>query len=316
MIFDLQTFTPVDSIQETSDIYALSHDGVFGITGKAVSNGGAAIMTFELEETSFLCRNKLSNWDISGNTMYFQSEESVHRVDLAASTSENIKGRFYYGNFCQKEQIQLVGPLFSREGVGKRVLGDTHMSAAVKRSQRIPHGKYLAYCNHQDNICIHLITNWYISLPINMKEVTYIANNGKYLVIFIGAGFSAFDLSTKKQILSEPQSGIDLVFSQDGRNLILSTPKGSRIYDLSSGKTVQTLAYKTPQKRLRVVSSNSRFALIDRPNEALQLWDLSKGAYLGDFYFFALWGATAWAFVSLDGRYEGSPEGLKVVSIG
>lgn len=327
MIFDLQTFTPVDSIQETSDIYALSHDGVFGITGKAVSNGDAAIYHFsELEETSLSSAEiSCTNWDISGNTMYYQSEESVHRVDLAASTSENIKGRFYYGKFLPEgNKYNYVGTFYSpREGVGKRVLGDTTYvwqpgkvqgSSAVSRN-----GKYLAYWPiNQDSIFVYSSLDhqlvYKFSPDKHERGYLYLANNGKYLVIFIGAtGFSAFDLSTKKQILSEPQSGIDLVFSQDSRNLILSTPKGSRIYDLSSGKTVQTLAYNTPQKRLRVVSSNSRFALIDRPNEALQFWDLSKSAYLGDFYFFALWGTTAWAFVSLDGRYEGSPEGLKML---
>ena len=325
MIFDLQTFTPVDSIQETSDIYALSHDGELGITGKAVSNGGAAIYHFsELKETSLSSAEiSCTNWDISGNTMYYQSEESVHRVDLAASTSENIKGRFYYGKFLPEgNKYNYVGTFYSpREGVGKRVLGDTTYvwqpgkmqgSSAVSRN-----GKYLAYWPiNQDSIFVYSSLDhqlvYKFSPDKHERGYLYLANNGKYLVIFIGAtGFSAFDLSTKKQILSEPQSGVDLIFSQDGRNLILSSPKGSRVYDLASGKIVQTLAYNTPQKRLRVVSSNARFALIDRPNEALQLWDLSKGAYLGDFYFFALWSTTAWAFVSLDGRYEGSPEGLK-----
>lgn len=324
--FDLRTFALVDSIQESEYLHALSKDGQLGIVSPNYFPERISFYNLNKRDDAYLPSTSISctNWDLSGNILHYQSGEGIHRIDLATSKTETIDIQYYYGKFLKEaNKYYYVGKFSSpREGLGKKLLGDT---SYIWQPGKTPghyamsnNGLYLAYWpNNKDSVFVYSSLDYKLvhkfAAPKLEKIGLYLSNNGRYLVVIKGEnGFSVFDLSAKKLLFSEDGSGINLVFSKDSQNLINPHPKGARIYDLTSGKVIQTIAYTTPQKKVRIPTSNTRFTLLYSPGGAFQLWDVSKNTYLGDFYFFPLWaGKAGWAFADLDGRYDGNEEGLK-----
>lgn len=326
MVYDLKKLTLVDSIRETGNIYALSNDGKSALYDYLGTSSNISVYDLKTQKNKSISSTPLacSNWDLSGNILHYQSGEGVHRIDLAKSQTESIKGQYYYGKFLkQGDKYYYVGKFYlPREGTGKKLLGDTsYLWQPDKRpgiSAVSNNGLYLAHWpNSNDSIFVFSALDQKLvykhSSAKQEKFGLYISNNGRYLTLFkSNSGFNVYDLSTKKLILSEEGSSSDPVYSKDNRNLIVSSPNGSRTYDLMSGKIIRTIAFSIPQKQLRIATTNTRFTLLYSPGGAFQLWDVNKNSYLGDFYFFPLWaGKGAWAFVGLDGRYDGNEEGLK-----
>lgn len=319
-VYNLKTFPNVDSIANSRLIKALSRDGKQAL----LDSGASYNLESRKQDNLTSVRTWVRNWDLIDSTMYYKTHFEVYRVDLRSAKSELIENKHLDGSFLKEgKKISFVGDFLDKNTTGKKVLGDTKyawkLPDATGQNVVSDNGLYIA-CLWLDKDTAYVYSTPDLKvvyrLPLSTAEkggLERISNNGRYLAIGQGwNNFRVYDLLTKKLLVSEDHLIKAPSFSPDNSVVIFFAKKQARVFSLQSTKLIQEIP-QTPQlKSVQHLSSNGRFVLLSSADNPSQLWDLQKGILLGDFYFMEDEQLLpAWAFVSVNGRFDGSPEGLK-----
>ncbi len=326
-VFDLTTSSNVDSIGSFNFIRALSGDGKQALTTLGYASPYIAVYNFESRKEKMITSTRVPiyNWDLANDTMYYQVSYQIHRVDLQSAKSEQISDKHVHGHFLNEGgKFSFVGDyLGSPPLTGKKIFGDTNyiwkLSGISGLNTVSKNGLYLACLwRNKDTAYVYSTRDLKVvhRLPLPKVETGNrigISNNGQYLAIGNeGAKLRVYDLLSKKILFTSDYLTSYPNFSLDNSAVIFFDGKNGMAYDLKSAKLLQ-LATQSPQlKFVHSLSSNGRFAILFSRDNLSQLWDLKKGIPLGDFYFMDdERSLAAWAFIAVDGRFDGNSEGLK-----
>lgn len=326
-IYDVRTSSQVDSIASFNFIRALSEDGKQALVTLGYASPNIAVYNFESRKEKMITSTRVPvyNWDLANDTMYYQLSRQVHRVDLRSAKSERIGDKHMQGRFLKEgEKFSFVGDYLDKQmTTGKKALGDTNyiwkLSGISGFNAVSDNGLYLACLWYdKDTVCVYSTRDLKVvhRMPLSKAEKgdrISISNNAQYLAIGNERGYlRVYDLLSKKTQLSSDQLRSYPIFSKDNSAVIFFDGKRARVYSLQSTKLIHEVPQTSQLKSVRHLSSNGRFVLLSSADSPSQLWDLQKGILLGDFYFMVDEQLLpAWAFVGVDGRFDGSPDGLK-----
>jgi WD40 repeat protein len=141
----------------------------------------------------------------------------------------------------------------------------------------------------------------------------YVSNTGKYLVLTDYQMITIHNFKDEPKIFKFNNTYVSFVyFSTDDKFVSFRAPS-LKVFDLQK---FNLITYNPSTSNYTHVAGyqNPRFTILCNENQpwANQLWDIEKNKKLGDFYFWQTQkDEPTWVFITPDGRFDGSPAGLK-----
>ena len=108
------------------------------------------------------------------------------------------------------------------------------------------------------------------------------------------------------------QSAVAVTFSPDGRHLAAAhVNTGIDVFDVASGKRLQAISAPGPGFSKVLYSADGRVLLSTTPDSTIPMWDPSTGRRL--LTALTLDASSNWVATAPDGRFDGSPEGQRII---
>lgn len=330
-LYDMDEKKQIDSIPNSNIFLAVSRNKKFAITNSSFTRH--YLYPFDMVKQQDIpmegTTGFLKNLVIDNHNMHYiqgEFEGQAYQIDLLTSNTSTLPGTYDTGNFIlEKGNWNFTGRFLKQpRGVGKKSLRDTSfmwkLSGDLETIATSENGYYLAHSAYKkDTVYVYAALTqklvYKLHIPKNDNSYFFISDDGKFLVVkkYLGSAEAmVFDLTNQKLLFVDKLATGRPSFSNDSKYLFLPGIQTIRVYDLISKKIVKEHPFENellfPMFRL----SNPKFGIVASSTDYYQLWDKSKGLLLGKFNFFKLKNnPPAWTFTTPDGRFDGSPDGLK-----
>ena len=100
----------------------------------------------------------------------------------------------------------------------------------------------------------------------------------------------------------------NILFSRTGRQMIFRESDGLSVWDLKTGKKLQSLP--TTEVMFFQYVANQRKLVVGKQNGVVQIWQLNNGKLLGELYLFQVGQKLEWVATNPENKYDGSRRGL------